>query len=201
MENQPGSTRVLIFRQQQKLDETGADRVVLIGVSLGAVVSQYIASRYPERIIGTAVEGAFPLHENLKAVSFGFFLYSLMVRIVPWKFLMKLFRKMTANMDIDDEVKKYMDGIFLDLDQQRFLQLFQGTGKGIRQGIEKPVQQPVLITNGDREMFLIRRMNARWHESKPNKAHVEIPGAMHGSLFFNPEKCNQALRYFLGTLG
>ena len=182
------------------LDELGFEKVALVGVSLGGVVGQYIAARYPDRIRGLAVEGAFPLHVNLKKVAFGFRLYSAVVKLIPWRFLLISFKKMTAKMAVDDDLKEYMETVFLEMDKTGLLRMVNGARKGISQGIEKPVQQPVLITHGDREMSMLRKMCAHWHQESPNSEYAVIPSAGHGAVFFNSEEYNQVLRPFLRKL-
>ncbi len=179
------------------LDQLGVESVVLVGVSLGGMVGQYIAAKYPGRINGVAVEGAFPLHDNLRKVAFGFRAYSIMVRLTPWWLLTKLYNKMTAKMAVDDDIKEYMASVFLNMEKKDLLRHVDGAGKSILKGIGDPISQPVLITHGDGEMPLIRKMCARWHRGSPHSEYVVIRNAGHGAIFFNAEEYHHALQAFL----
>ncbi len=176
------------------LDSLGIEKVVLAGVSMGGYVSQYIAGKYPERVLGVAIEGGHPLHFRLtRIVSFLFQFVSLIFKLAPLSIIRFYFVKMTPG----DEGKRYIENIFSQLDKRRLLHIFEGLKKQLLQGTEKPVQLPVLITHGEKEAPLFRKMCAQWHDSSPDITYVVIPGAGHDAMFTKPDEYNKALQSFL----
>ena len=179
------------------LDGLGIDKVVLAGVSMGGYVSQYIAGKYPERVIGVAVEGGHPLHFKLAGpVSLMFQFVSLIFKLTPLSIIRSYFVKMTPG----DEGKRYIENIFSQLDKRRILHIFNGLKKQLLQGTEKPVQLPVLITHGEKEAPFFRKMCEQWHNSSPETSYMVIPGAGHDAMFTKPDEYNKALQLFLDRL-
>jgi pimeloyl-ACP methyl ester carboxylesterase len=179
------------------LDVLGIEKVVLAGVSMGGYVSQYIAGKYPERVIGVAIEGCHPLHFRLtRPVSFIFQVVPLIFKLTPLSLIRSYFVKMTPG----DDSKKYIKNSFLQLDKRRMFHLFEGLKKQLLQGIDKPVQPPILITHGEKEAPFIRKMCAQWHNSNPEISYVVIPGAGHDAMFTKPDEYNKALQSLLNRL-
>lgn len=178
------------------LDEIGVDKAVLVGVSLGSYVSQYIAHKYPERIIGVAMEGGHPLHLKLN-ISYVVLLRltALIFSLLPVKAIKNYFIKYTP-----DEHKDYIVSILAQLDRATLLSVYQGLNDGIIRGIDEQVRQKVLITHGEFEYKFIRQMCQTWHEQNPNSDYEVMAGAGHDSFFTNSEKYNQALDLFLSKV-
>ena len=179
------------------LDELGIQKTVLAGVSMGGYVSQYIANKHPERIMGVAIEGSHPLHSKLsKPMHFGLMMGSFMFKYVP----LSIFKNYSIKMTPGDEEKKYIEETFSQLDRKRAMHIYEGLRQQILKGIDKPVQLPVLITNGEKEASFIRNTCAQWHNSNPEIQYVVIPGAGHDAMFTNPAEYHKALRSFLAKL-
>jgi len=183
------------------LDEICVEKAVLVGVSMGGYLSQYLAGKYPDRVKAVAVEGSHPLHARLSkpfyfGLMLGFSIFKLMFKILPLTMIRSYFVKMTPG----DEQKKYLENIFIQLDKKRMLLIYEGLRKKILKGIEEPGQQPVLITHGEHETPLIRKMCEKWHKSNSQSEYVVISGAGHDAMFTNPEEYNKALRSFLSRL-
>ena len=182
------------------LDELDIDRVVLVGVSLGGWVSQYIASKYPERILAVAVEGASPLHGDQKKTALGFKAYTLMVKLTPWFLLRYAFKKMMLNMSFDEDLKEYYENMIINLDKKKILQQVAGVGRSIKEGIADPIPQQVLITHGDKEMPMIRKTCSDWHKNNPMSEYFVIQDSGHGANTFKPEEYNKILHAFLAKV-
>lgn len=181
------------------LDEIGIERVVLVGTSLGGYVSQYIAYKYPERVKGVVVVGSTPLHVKFSKLSvIGFKFHSLLTKLLPWGLLKYLIEKMLGPTSLNQ--KEYIKETFSKLDKRELLRLSEGTKKGVIKGIEKPIQQPVLITHGEHEMFFIRKMSANWHKNNPDSTYAVISGEGHAASFDNPQEFNEIMQSFLKKL-
>ena len=182
------------------LDELGIESVVLVGFSLGGGVTQYIAVKYPERVKAVAVDGIFPLHENLGKLAFAQRILITYGRLLPvsqfTRSMHNFFNKMTSNLE-DDEMKEYMARCCSNVDKKRFLQMAEGLRKAISEGIAKPVPQTLLIMHGEDEMRLLRKLCAKWHENSPGSEYVVISGSGHGTNYIKPKEYNKALQSFL----
>ncbi len=180
------------------LDEICVEKAVLVGVSMGGYLSQYLAGKYPDRVQALAVVGSHPLHVRLSkpfyfGLMVGFSIFKLMFKMLPLKMIRSYFVKMTPG----DESKKYIEDTFLHLDKKRLLLIYEGLRKKILRGIEEPSLQPVLITHGEYEAPLIRKMCEKWHKSSSQSEYVIISGAGHDAMFTNPVEYNKALSSFL----
>ncbi len=176
------------------LDGLGIEKVVLAGVSMGGYVSQYIAGKYPERVIGVAIEGAHPLHIKLTRLEyFGFMIGSAIFKLLP----LSIFKYYCLKLTSGDDGKSYIENTFSQLDRRRTLHIYEGLRRQLLKGIEKPVQPPVLISHGEKEAPFIRKMCAQWHSSNPEISYVVIPGAGHDAMFAKPDEYNKALELFL----
>ncbi len=185
------------------LEELDIESVVLVGFSLGGGVIQHIAVKYPERVTAVAVDGIFPLHENLRKLSFMQRIMITYGRLLPdrqfTKSMHSFFNKMTSDLE-DNEMKEYIEKCCLKVDKKRFLQMAEGLRKGVREGLEKPVTQLLLIIHGEAEMEMLRKMCAKWHENSPGSEYVVILGSGHGTNYIKPKEYNKALMSFLSRL-
>lgn len=180
------------------LDALNAQEVVLAGVSMGGYVSQFAASRYPERVRGVAVEGCSPLHMQMPAqLRLGFLVFSLAFKMMPLPVIQYVFRRLSFS----EESSEYVESVLSELDKKRFTHIYGGLRNEVLRGIDEPISQPVLITHGEHEMPVMRRMCAEWHESTLDSEYVVIPGGGHDGLFVNPGVYEEALRSFLQRLG
>jgi len=71
------------------LNELEIKEVILVGVSLGGWVGQFIAHKYPERVKALAIEGSTPLHVDLRKMAFIFQVYCIVFRLLPWGIVKK----------------------------------------------------------------------------------------------------------------
>lgn len=181
------------------LDELGIEKVILVGVSLGGWVSQFIARRHPDRVKALALEGSTPLHFDLRKMAFILRVYCVMFRILPWKFVKGIMTKMTDKMDLDPELKEPFKEIFLGLEKKTALHLFGGVSQEIRKGVDGEPPQPILMTHGEKELNFFKKMARTWQEENPRLEYREIEGAGHGANTFNPDNYNRDLYSFLSS--
>lgn len=179
------------------LDELKIQEVILVGVSLGGWVSQFIAQRHPDRVKALALEGSTPLHVDLRKMAFIFKVYCIMFRLLPWKLVKRIMVKMTEKMELDPDLKEVFKEIFFRLEKKTVLHLFRGVSQEIRKGIEEDITHPILMTHGEKELGFFKKMGRTWEEKNPRLEYREIPGAGHGANTFNPEEYNRDLERFL----
>jgi len=182
------------------LDELRIEQVLLVGVSLGGWVTQYIASRYPGRVKAVAVEGCTPLHVDLSKVAFIFRIYIFMFKLLPWFIVQKIFLKMTDKMELDPELKENFKEIFKKLEKDTVLQLFGGVRDEISRGLEEEISQQILMTHGEDELSFFKKMGKAWQQENSRLSYREISDAGHGANTFNPSEYNRILLEFFNRV-
>jgi len=177
------------------LNELEIQDVVLSGVSLGGYVVQYIADRHPERIKAVHIDGASPLHMNFGSLgALGVKINFILYKLLPFKIYKGLSLKMLTS---GPESRQYLDQHFTEAGKESLIQLGMGNAAGIIRGIDRPLQQPVLLTNGEDETFVVKKKCARWNEASSNTQYTVIPGEGHLHIIDRPEAYIAALRSFL----
>ena len=182
------------------LNELDIQEVILVGVSLGGWVGQFIAHRYPERVKALAIEGSTPLHVDLGKIAFILRIYCIMFKILPWGLVKKIMVKMTEKMELDPDLKEIFKDIFFKLEKKTVLHLFGGVSQEIAKGIEEELPHPIRMTHGEKELKFFKRMGRNWQKENPRLTYREIPGAGHGANTFNPGEYNKDLQGFLSSL-
>jgi len=178
------------------LDELKIEKVLLVGVSLGGWVAQYIASKYPERVKALAIEGCTPLHVDLSRVALIFRIYILLFKLLPWFIVQKIFVKMTDRMELVPDLKENFKNNFKNIEKDTVLRLFGGIRKEISKSLKDEITQPILMTHGENELSFFKKMGKTWQEENPQLDYREIPDAGHGANTFNPEAYNKTLLDF-----
>lgn len=177
------------------MDKEGHSQAHLVGVSLGSLVSQYIADRYPEKIKTVTVVGGYNIFGDNKAIT-----RSQGAEIFKWFFLLvfapERFRrhivKGTNWVDAERDVYyQAMRPITL-----RSLRPLSGMGKLLDKA-PKRLRQPLFIVVGEHDLPVIFKTAAEWHKSEPNSRYAVIREAGHCANMDNPAAFNQLLAEFL----
>ena len=71
---------------------------------------------------------------------------------------------------------------------------------GIFEGIDNPLEQPLLITTGEQELSFIKKYSIKWHKNSHRSDYAEISNAGHLANMSNPEEFNKVLLTFLEKL-
>jgi 3-oxoadipate enol-lactonase len=177
------------------LDEVQIERVVLAGQSLGSWVSQYMAVRVPERVIGLASIAGTPLNAPLPKITWLYRIMPPLMRLAPESFLMRWMARVRA---VTPEAQAYFAGSLMKMGMDEFMLVFNGMQHALEAGITEMPQQPLLITHGEHEypQWLIQT-GRKWHEESPGSRFVILPDAGHNANQDNPEEFNRVLATWL----
>lgn len=179
----------------QILGQEKVNRLHLVGVSIGALVAQYFAFKYPERVQSLVALGGYNIHVNNKEVEKaqrGVNLGLIFRAILS----MKSFRKKVASMTCSS--KKGQD-LFYETTlhfQRKSFMVMQGLQNIIKDRDNIVINYPTLVLVGDEDIPLAKKMAKQWHRELENSEYNEITGAGHCANIDQPLQFNQRIESF-----
>lgn len=180
------------------MDELDAKKGILVGQSLGGLISQYTAYYYPDRVSAVVDIGSIPLHYGLSNGHDRLFrLFFPFFRLVPGRLLTLWFARQKS---VNKETRKYLREVTGKTGKKQILDLTKSMLHCMSEGISGPINQPLLIIHGDREQKYIMKSAAKWHEEIPMSEYAVIPNAGHIANQDNPLEFNMLLLSFLKKL-
>ena len=178
------------------LDETGTDRAVLGGLSLGSFVIQYVLHKYPERVIATIHIGGITLHPKYSSLLKPVFSMTGSLKIMPDRMFYRSFAKHRANAP---ETRKYMEDVASRTGKDLIMKITKDMGEDMLEGLPEPPDRPLLITWGADDIYT-RRLSEKWHKRTPGSRKAMISHANHIANQDNHYEMNESLRSFLQEL-
>lgn len=167
----------------------------LVGVSLGSLMAQYIADKYPQRVRSVTVTGGYSIFGDNSAIN------KAQNREIIKAFLLILF-----NMD---GFRRYVvkSTNVVDSEREIFYRAMQRFGRGslrvmpgmskIMDKTQKRLAQPLLIVAGEHDLPIVYSDSLEWHKLEPNSRLACIPDAGHCANMDNPAEFNRVLAEFL----
>lgn len=158
------------------LDLVGIESAHVVSVSLGGLVAQVVARRFPERVRSLTAVGAYRAGDPAAARAQRGEMLRWLPRIL---FAMPRFRRYVARASTATEAGR-----------RRFLELAQGferAGLAAMGGLaprgetasDGPLACPLRIVVGEHDLPVVRDAARRWHEQEPTSRFEEVPGAGH----------------------
>ena len=182
----------------------GLDRPVLCGVSMGGMITQVYASRYPEQLGGLVLADTFTpaflgRRDRVERTVLMTALIGL-VRLVGYdrsKALLAWFgRKLEG-----DTTTSLRAEAFPDMDTVAAVNAFQAVLSFHNTDIDlASITVPTLILYGEHESSVIRRHVPTLAAGIPDATVQEVPNAGHASPWDNPEFFNGAIRDFIAQI-
>lgn len=177
------------------LDELNIRQAVLAGLSLGSLVVQQAAHRYPERVKAVVHISGGPLYFKLPAIIKAAIPFiSLFIKLYPAEAFNRTFAEHKA---LTQETKAYLMETIAHTGKDAVTHLTNEMVRDIATGLPGHPPHPALIVYGDHEMRFIRKMAEGWHDKHPNSQLVEVRDAHHILNQDNPVEFNAALLNFL----
>jgi 3-oxoadipate enol-lactonase len=174
------------------------DACHLVGVSMGSLIAQALAARYPEKVKTLTVVGSYDIFGDRSKIERANL--SVMLKVIFWLLVSKKrFRQISASfVAIQPEAQALFDRGAAAV-RRRSLLVLPGMNN-LMPKEEKSVFHPLLIVVGDQELELAAKMAAAWHESDPASQFHVIPNAGHCANMDNPNVFNAILLDFLARL-
>ncbi|HEU4324181.1 MAG TPA: alpha/beta hydrolase [Roseiflexaceae bacterium] len=177
----------------------GRGRAHLVGVSLGSLIAQDVAARFPEVVRSLTVVGGYPIAGVDKALR-----RAQLVEMLTWLPLMlvsmRLFRRYVARKAAWTSAAREQFERSAQLFTRRSFRAMAGLDRIMRPGPQSQ-RQPLQIVVGEHELPPVRRAAEDWHRREPDSLLRIIPDAGHCANMDNPAVFNAHLLAFLEGVG
>lgn len=179
---------------------------VVCGLSLGAMVAQRYAERYPEETAGLV--SASGLSSEIESVVFRVqllvnFLVASVARLIGpervagvWMQVNEFFH---GEVEQDDELKEISKDFFEE-NASAFPMVLEGVTTNVGSRAYGEIEVPSLLLYGEEEPELLEAHAERMHSRLPDSEVVEIPDAGHMSAWDNPGEFNSTVARFVDEL-
>ena len=202
--NEPYSIDRLAEDLHAFITALGLDRPVICGVSMGGMIAQVYASRYPDQLSGLVLADTFtPVFVSRRDRIERNALMNAVIRLVRLvgydraKGLMTGFgRKLEG-----DNTTSLRTEAFPDMETVAAVNAFKAIAAFHKTEIDlASITVPTLILYGEHEPSVIRRHVPTLAAAIPTATVQEVPNAGHVSPWDNPEFFNRAVRDFVAQI-
>ena len=167
----------------------------LVGVSLGSLIAQDVAARFPNAVQTLTVLGGYTIFGASKEIQ-----RAQVGEMLKWFFLiivsMPLFRRYLARTTVIHPQAQEMFYRSTQLFTRRSLQALSGMNKVLRP-VFQPQHHPLQIMVGDHDLPLMRRVAEALHQQEPTSEYHSIGNAGHCANMDNPDDFNALLLRFV----
>ncbi len=180
------------------LDEQGVDRAVLVGQSMGSLLSQYVAYHHPDRVRALVHVGGFPLYGGVSDHTIKLMgLHVWALKRMPERLLCDLFGRFVAR---SPEARAYARRASARTGKENMVSLERALLGDLGDGIPEPTEHPQLVVVGEEEHFWLRKKAREWDETLLDSEYETVPDAGHLVNHDNPTVFNEILSSFLESL-
>jgi Predicted hydrolases or acyltransferases (alpha/beta hydrolase superfamily) len=170
----------------------------LLGVSLGSLVAQAFAGRYPEQVQSVIIVGGYSIHkanrqirkrqqsEGLKWI--GYILFS-----------MTKFKQYVLNISCYTEQGRRLFEQGIQHFRRQSFQAMSGMSSFFTKKTD-PMPSPMLLIIGEHDLAIARQAAKELHRLEPQSQLIEIPGAGHCANADAPEAVNRVIEHYLSMI-
>jgi len=183
------------------LDQVGRQRAIIVGYSLGGIVAQELAFRFPRRVLALVAFGCscitlpIPWHMVLAMR-----LAPLPLRLMRFVPYWPMLRLSAAQMAERPEVRVQVADMLSRVSQDTFLKLVTALARCMHGEPGYGIELPLLIAYGECDRYGDPKRAAKGCARRDRQARVAvIPNAGHNANQDNPEAFNALLLDFLHT--
>jgi len=179
------------------LDKEGVQKAHLIGVSMGSLMAQYVALRYPKRVQSLTVTGGYNISFENKEVQSRqrreIFQWMLMGLLMP----LKVMKSYTAQMTCYHDLQKARFYLYQQPWTRSLFRYMRGLGEVLQPRKEPFTTHPTMLVVGEHDDPLSLKANRDWHKRDPKTTLHIIKNAGHCANMDSPSDFNSTLRTFL----
>ncbi|TFG80328.1 MAG: alpha/beta hydrolase [Chrysiogenales bacterium] len=198
--SQVGKAKVKIDSSAEHIEEifksAGIKSAHLVGVSMGSLIAQCFALKYPERILSLTVLGGYSINKENKELA-----KAQRKEIFKWLFKMifsmDAFRKYVASVSLIDKVEQVRFLESASLFTRKSFIVMSGLGNIIKQRENVQQTYPLLILAGEKDLALVLKTSAEWHKEAQGSRFYVIEKAGHCANMDNSAKFNEVLLNFI----
>lgn len=179
------------------IEKEGHAQAHLVGVSLGSLMAQAVAHRYPHLVKSVTVTGGYSIFGDNSAISKAqnreiFKAIFLMI------FNMDGFRRYVVRNTNVVEAEREVLYQAMQKFTRRSLPVMSGMGK-ILDKTPHTLSQPLLIVAGEQDLPIVLSSAQDWQKREPDARLVVIPAAGHCANMDNPAAFNRLLAEFISS--
>lgn len=183
------------------LDHVGYDQAILVGHSMGGLVSQELLFRHPERVTALVTIGSFcTTLKSPKVFEILLKISPAAINLLPYSFFTRVAsRHITAT----TKTRIYVDQVLNRISKQQFVTMWAAVVNCIHPEPDYRITQPLLITYGRRDnlgLGFIKHQVRAWAKRDTGGQWIAIPSGAHNAHQENPTFFNQLLLEFLEQL-
>ncbi|MFC0274775.1 alpha/beta fold hydrolase [Metabacillus herbersteinensis] len=198
--SQPFGSKELINSSAEHLlaiiQTEGYESCHVIGVSMGSLIAQYFAYRYPDHVKSITSVGAYSIHELNKKITKA--QRSEMIKWLFWAAIsMKRFRKYLASVTVIHPVEQEKFYIMACSFTRKSFQVMSGLQHIVKERKEVQSTTPILLVCGDQDQEIIRESTIIWNDKDPQSKFILIKNAGHCANMDNPDRFNSTVKSFL----
>ncbi len=178
------------------LETEGYDKAHLVGVSVGSLIAQYFALKYPKKVSSLTSLGGYNINQDDKEVkkiqnssNFGLVLRAL--------FSMKSFRKKTAKLSCHSPNGRALFYQSMSNYKRKSFLTMQGLQNVIKERNNVNADYPTLILVGEFDLEIARKMAKEWNSENSVSVFYEIKNAGHCANLDQPLQFNMLLEKFI----
>ena len=176
------------------LDTLNIHKAVMAGLSLGSLVVQQAAYKYPDRVAAAIHISGGPLYPRYPAVLKIFKPFMGLMNLYPTTMLNKTFAR---HKSITEETRAYLMETMSRAGKDTVIHLTKEMLQDMVDGLPEHPKQPALIVYGDHDLGMLKKMSIKWHAGLPGSKLEMVENAHHIANQDNPEEMNRLLVNFL----
>lgn len=168
----------------------------LVGVSMGSLIAQYFALKYPIKIKSLTALGGYDINNENKEVAKAqkWSNIGLIFRAI---FSMKAFRKKTALITCESEKGQALFYNTTSHYERKSFMVMQGLQNVIKDRKNIKFNYPILIMTGEFDIELAKKMAQSWHSGLENSEYYMIANGGHCANIDEPEIFNKKVEEFI----
>lgn len=178
------------------LEREQIDEVNFVGVSVGSLIAQHFALKYPQKVKTLTALGGYDINKDnsdvakaQRSVSMGLVFRAL--------FSMKSFRKKTAEITCKSEKGQALFYLTTVNYRRSSFPIMQGLKNVVKNRDNCDLKMPTLILAAEFDVELAKKMAIDWHSGSSNSEYYMINDAGHCANLDQPKEFNRLVRDFL----
>ena len=181
------------------LDESGFEKAILVGHSMGGYISQEVVFSYPNRVAGLVMIGSTCLTWKQPWIfKLGNFVVPAFFRTCPDYFIRWLTKTAAG---IKAETRRVASEASKVISRKDRICFWTQIMKGFHYEPDYSINHPILLTHGEFDhmvgLGVINRFARAWSDREQNCRYTVIPKAGHNAHEDNPAFFNEILEEFL----
>ena len=197
--NQKGKSSVTIGDMPEIISKvlisSGVGKCNVVGVSMGSLIAQGFADKYPEKIKSVTIVGGYSIHKDNREIQkkqgremfrwLGYMLFS-----------MKRFRDYIVDVSVNSDKGKAVFREGAGKFKRSSILGMQGMDRIFRK-TDKPIGYPLLIICGEYDLEITKNAGRSLEILEPSSKYIEIRDAGHCANIDNPDEFNKVLKEFI----